>query len=117
MFCFCPASSMPGDAARKQPSPTALYQSIALLQGQLFRESTFLLRVNRASEITLVSMSTAGESLHPSWRDVERVVIGMLHLPPLPGAPRARLNMNEIRATVQRDAVALAQGGVHGLMM
>ncbi len=55
--------------------------------------------------------------LCPSWSDVRKPVIGMLHLPPLPGAPRYSDDLAEVRAFVLRDAQALAEGGVHGLMI
>ena len=54
----------------------------------------------------------------PTWSGVKKVVIGMLHLPALPGSPRyAGHDMDTIIERVFRDAEALADGGVHGLMM
>ena len=44
-------------------------------------------------------------------------LLGMLHLPPLPGAPRFDGNLAAVRDTVLRDADALVTGGVHGLIM
>src|SRR5438045_3005140 len=41
----------------------------------------------------------------------------MLHLPALPGSPQYRGELSKIRETLVRDAAALAEGGVHGLMM
>ena len=41
----------------------------------------------------------------------------MLHLPALPGSPRASLGLDAIREWMLRDAEALAAGGVHGLML
>jgi membrane complex biogenesis BtpA family protein len=41
----------------------------------------------------------------------------MLHLPPLPGAPRFSHDVGAVRDHVLRDADALASGGVHGLML
>ncbi|MGZ4983877.1 MAG: BtpA/SgcQ family protein [Chthoniobacterales bacterium] len=55
--------------------------------------------------------------LHPAWKGHDKVVIGMLHLPALPGAPLARLSLAQIRDQVLRDADTLVRGGVHGLMM
>jgi len=46
-----------------------------------------------------------------------RPVIGMLHLPALPGSPRASLGLDAIREWMLRDAEALAAGGVDGLML
>jgi membrane complex biogenesis BtpA family protein len=56
-------------------------------------------------------------SLHPSWTNQKKIVIGMLHLPALPGAPLYRGDLRSIRAGLLRDAHALAEGGVQGLMM
>jgi uncharacterized protein len=55
-------------------------------------------------------------SLHPSFAR-RPVVIGMLHLPALPGAPLSRLRLNEITDRMLTDARALQQGGVDGLMI
>ena len=44
-------------------------------------------------------------------------VIGMLHLPALPGAPRFGGDLGAVREAVLRDAEALAAGGVDGLML
>jgi len=56
-------------------------------------------------------------SLHPTWTVQRKIVIGMLHLPALAGAPRARLNLKQIHESLLRDAETLEAGGVHGLMM
>jgi uncharacterized protein len=48
---------------------------------------------------------------------VARPVIGMLHLPALPGSPLANLGLDEIREWMLGDAGALAEGGVDGLML
>jgi len=45
-----------------------------------------------------------------------RPVVGMVHLLPLPGAPRARA-LSEIRAAARADADALARGGVDGILI
>src|SRR5256885_17117979 len=57
------------------------------------------------------------QSLHPAWSKVARPVIGMLHLPALPGAPLFRQSLAEIRELMLQDADALVEGGVHGLMI
>jgi uncharacterized protein len=44
-------------------------------------------------------------------------VIGMLHLPALPGSPGHSLALDEIRAWLLRDAEALAEGGVQGFII
>lgn len=43
--------------------------------------------------------------------------IGMIHLPPLPGSPRAERSLNEIEAFVLADVEALVEGGVDGIMI
>jgi membrane complex biogenesis BtpA family protein len=44
-------------------------------------------------------------------------IIGMLHLPALPGSPMSKLSSDEIRRHVLKDAEALATGGVDGLIL
>lgn len=51
------------------------------------------------------------------WSTVPKPVVGMLHVPPLPGAPRFSGDLTALSNHVCRDADALAQGGVHGLML
>jgi membrane complex biogenesis BtpA family protein len=55
--------------------------------------------------------------LLPAWSNRPRIVIGMLHLRPLPGAPRFDDDLPRLRDDLLRDADALAEGGVDGLMM
>ena len=52
-----------------------------------------------------------------AWRGKSKIVVGMLHLPALPGAPRSQMSLAKICEAVLRDAIALADGGVDGLMM
>lgn len=48
----------------------------------------------------------------------EKVVIGMIHCPPFPGAPRYRgAPVDEIYDACMRDADALIGGGLHGLIV
>src|SRR3954469_6955481 len=56
-------------------------------------------------------------SLHATWDNQPNIVIGMLHLAPLPGSPLANLPLSKIRDQIRRDVDALTEGGVHGLMM
>jgi len=51
------------------------------------------------------------------WGSVSQPVIGMVHLLPLPGAPRYGGSLDAVRARALADAEALAEGGVHGLML
>ena len=44
-------------------------------------------------------------------------VIGMLHVPPLPGSPRNTLGLNAIVEQVLRDPEALAAGGIDGMIL
>ena len=47
-----------------------------------------------------------------------RALIGMIHCPPFPGAPRYRgQTMEEIYDACLRDAEALIEGGMHGLVI
>jgi len=52
-----------------------------------------------------------------AWAKVPKVVIGMLHLPALPGSPLYGGSIAPIRDAMLRDAKLLADGGVHGLMI
>lgn len=56
-------------------------------------------------------------ALCESWQNVRPVVIGVCHVPPLPGSPRFGGSVARLRAWVQRDAAALVEGGVHGLIV
>jgi membrane complex biogenesis BtpA family protein len=51
------------------------------------------------------------------WSAAPKIIIGMLHLRPLPGSPRYGGSLTEVRDALLRDADALAEGGVHGLMI
>ena len=51
------------------------------------------------------------------WNKIPLPIIGMLHLQPLPGAPRNSQSLPAIRDLALRDAEALVAGGVHGLMI
>ncbi|MGH7180021.1 MAG: BtpA/SgcQ family protein [Tepidisphaeraceae bacterium] len=56
-------------------------------------------------------------ALVPQWAAVGKVVIGMIHLRALPGSPRFDGNLQGVRESALRDADALTQGGVQGLMI
>jgi membrane complex biogenesis BtpA family protein len=47
----------------------------------------------------------------------ETPVIGMIHLPPLPGAPGCDGGRSAIRERLSQDATALEAGGVDGIML
>lgn len=53
----------------------------------------------------------------PAWKNVPVAIIGMVHLPPLPGSPRSEMSLNNLRDFALREAEALLSGGVHGLMI
>jgi len=53
----------------------------------------------------------------PGFPATRKPVIGMIHLPPLPGSPASRLSLEEIRDWVLGDAEALATGGVNGFIV
>jgi membrane complex biogenesis BtpA family protein len=61
-------------------------------------------------------MSDMSAALLPQWSGI-KPVIGMVHLMPLPGAPRFGGDLRAIRDAALRDAEALAAGGAHGIMM
>jgi uncharacterized protein len=48
---------------------------------------------------------------------VPKPVIGMIHLPGLPGSPRCSMTIGGIRDWALREAEALVAGGVDGLMV
>jgi uncharacterized protein len=52
-----------------------------------------------------------------NFRKDHRSVIGMVHLSPLAGAPRYGDNCAAVRTAAVRDAEALAEGGVHAIMV
>lgn len=47
----------------------------------------------------------------------DKALIGVIHLPPLPGAPRAERTMPELRDGVARDAAALAAAGFDAVLI
>jgi membrane complex biogenesis BtpA family protein len=49
--------------------------------------------------------------------DADRPLVGMVHLPPLPGAPRYDGNRAAVRERALTDARALADGGIDGLIV
>jgi hypothetical protein len=49
--------------------------------------------------------------------ETDRPVVGMVHLPPLPGSPRFDGDRAAIRDRARRDAVALVDGGVDGVVV
>lgn len=51
------------------------------------------------------------------WTPVERPVIGMVHLSPLPESPRYDGNWSAVQARALADAAALVEGGVQALMI
>src|SRR5215213_8133842 len=57
------------------------------------------------------------QPLHVAWAKISKPVIGMLHLPALPGAPLYAGSIAPVREAILRDAQLLAEGGVNGLMI
>jgi len=49
--------------------------------------------------------------------EVERPVVGVVHLKPLPGSPRYSGSMEEVLEWALRDARALEEGGVDGMIV
>ncbi len=62
-------------------------------------------------------MDDSAFMLLDTWKSVRCPVVGMLHLPPLPGSPRAAMRLEAIRDHVLRDAQALVLGGIDGLLL
>lgn len=54
---------------------------------------------------------------HPLLDSTSPILIGMLHVPPLPGSPRATDTFGTIRDHVVKDAEALLNGGISNLMI
>ena len=54
---------------------------------------------------------------HPVLDSTRPILIGMLHVPPLPGSPQARDSFSAVRDHVLRDADALLEGGITNLMI
>uniref|UniRef100_A0A7C4QP89 BtpA/SgcQ family protein n=1 Tax=Schlesneria paludicola TaxID=360056 RepID=A0A7C4QP89_9PLAN len=56
-------------------------------------------------------------SVLAEWSRVRHPIIGMLHAPPLPGAPKFDGNWSGVVRRVIEDAEALTAGGVDGLLL
>ena len=55
--------------------------------------------------------------LTEAWHGVRHVVIGMLHLRALPGAPRYLDDLDEVKRSLLSDAEVLVSGGIDGLLL
>ena len=62
-------------------------------------------------------MQRAASLLTPIWGVNSRPLVGMVHLLPLPGAPRWDGSMSAVIGRARADAAALAAGGFHGVMV
>ena len=51
------------------------------------------------------------------WKDRKKMVIGMIHLPALPYAPRSSMSINELIDFACREADILAKAGVDGVII
>jgi membrane complex biogenesis BtpA family protein len=51
------------------------------------------------------------------WSEIRFPLVGMLHLPPLPGSPQFRDSLSAIETHALRDAETLAAAGFDGLML
>lgn len=56
-------------------------------------------------------------ALIEAWKGISKPVVGMLHLQPLPGSPRRGIDLESVRTALWRDAEALVEAGVNGLML
>jgi len=59
----------------------------------------------------------SGTSLLPEWSLVRHPIIGMLHAPPLPGAPRYGGDWAGVLHRICEDVQALVAGGVDGVLL
>ena len=57
------------------------------------------------------------ERICDAWAGRKKVLIGMCHVPPLPGSPRFAGTFAEVSERVLRDAAALAEGGADGIFL
>ena len=62
-------------------------------------------------------MASQATTLLVRWPASRKVVIGMVHLRPLPGSPRYGGDLSAVRDAARRDADALVGGGADGLMI
>lgn len=59
---------------------------------------------------------TPGNALR-DWFDTEQPIVGMVHLPPLPGAPAFEGDRETVRTRALEDARRLEAGGVDGIVL
>ncbi|MCU4740012.1 BtpA/SgcQ family protein [Natronoglomus mannanivorans] len=64
----------------------------------------------------MTSSPQSPSSFHRRF-DTDRPILGMVHLPPLPGAPRFDGDRTAIRERALADAETLLEGGVDGLVL
>jgi membrane complex biogenesis BtpA family protein len=57
------------------------------------------------------------ERIWNDWAGRNKTLIGMCHVPPLPGSPRFAGRFADVSEFVLRDAAALADGGVDGIFL
>lgn len=57
------------------------------------------------------------QKICPQWDSRDKVLIGMCHVPPLPGSPRYEGDLPGLRDRVMRDADALVAGGAAGIFL
>ncbi|MCR8473651.1 MAG: BtpA/SgcQ family protein [Candidatus Korarchaeota archaeon] len=55
--------------------------------------------------------------LNEIFGDLRKVIIGVVHLKPLPGAPSWNGDLNDVIESALRDARSLEDGGVHGILV
>ncbi|RLE89526.1 MAG: hypothetical protein DRN04_16200, partial [Thermoprotei archaeon] len=51
------------------------------------------------------------------FKDIEKPIIGVVHLKPLPGTPLYKGDLGEILESALKDAEALYTGGVDGIIV
>lgn len=65
------------------------------------------------TNMPFTSQASSSTAINP----ISKPIIGMLHLPALPGAPKASMALEEVIEFVLADAQVLVQGGCHALML
>ena len=59
----------------------------------------------------------AGEPMKALFRPQTKLLLGVVHLPPLPGSPRWQGDLERVLRSAVQDARAYARGGAHALFL
>jgi uncharacterized protein len=61
--------------------------------------------------------SGVGDNARMRFREVGPALVGVIHLPPLPGSPRSSLTMRSLRSRTAEDALSLASAGFDAVLI